>query len=237
MKSINQNTQILSNLKIDVTFEDVETLIKTSGNSSGIFKTAQEILDKIQGKWKPAALFQWFDFEIGKESTCGCILQPSGDAVHLNFGHSIQFLKKARYVIVSAYTIGNTLESEFANASSKESLLEAYMVDLIGLAALEKTGDIIKQSAENQAQSLGWGVSPFLSPGSVHGWELEEQLKLCSLLPINQIDLEIRDDAVLSPLKSIAALIGIGPDYGSTKVGSTCDVCSLRSNCDMKQSD
>ncbi len=139
--------------------------------------------------------------------------------------------------MVSSYTIGQTLDTEFANVSSKKSLLEAYMVDLIGLAALEKTGAIIKKSAENQARSLGWGVSPFLSPGSVHGWELEEQLKLCSLLPMDQINVKIREDAVLSPLKSIAALIGIGPGYDSIEVGSTCDVCSLRSNCDMKLDD
>ncbi len=237
MKLINQNTQILSNLEIDVAFQDVEKLIKTSGNSSGIFKTARETFEKVRGQWEPAALFQWFDFEIDEEATFGSIIQPSGDAILFDFGHSIRFLKEARHVMVSSYTIGKTLETEFTKASSKGSLLEAYIVDLIGLAALEKTGAIIKKSAENQARSLGWGVSPFLSPGSVHGWELEEQLKLCSLLPMDQINVKIREDAVLSPLKSIAALIGIGPGYDSTEVGSTCDVCSLSNNCDMRQDD
>ncbi len=79
------------------------------------------------------------------------------------------------------------------------------------------------------------GVSPFLSPGSVHGWELEEQSKLCSLLPIERINVIIKNDTVLFPLKSITALIGIGPGYDSNKVGSTCDVCSKKNKCEMKQ--
>lgn len=237
MQPINNSIQNLSNLQIDVTFQDVEKLIKTSGNSSGIFQAARETLEKVQGMWEPAALLQWFDFEIDEKTTCGRILQPSGDVIQLDFGHSIQFLKEARYVMVSSYTIGHTLDTKFSDASSNGSLLEAYMVDLIGLAALEKTSAIVKGIAENQARNLGWGVSPFLSPGSVHGWELEEQLKLCALLPMDQIKMKIRNDAVLSPFKSLAALIGIGPGYDSTKVGSTCDICSLRNNCDMKQED
>lgn len=235
MNTIDKNAHILSCLQVDITFQDLEKKIKTSGNASGIYRTAQKTLEKVQGMWKSEALFQWFKFEIDKKKKIGYITQKSGNITYLNLGHSINFLNQATYVMVSTYSIGQHLDIESANASSKGYLLEAYIIDLIGLTALEKTGDIVKKNAENQARNFGWGVSPFLSPGSVHGWKLEEQKTLCSLLPIDRINVNIKNDNVLFPLKSIAAVIGIGPGYNSSEVGSTCDVCSKKNQCQMRQ--
>jgi hypothetical protein len=238
MNDIDKNLKIHTNLQIDLSFPDLEKQIKTAKNSPGILKTARETLEKIQGQWEPAILSQWFDFEIDKKTGFGRIGHDSAQTIHpilLDMGHSIKFLEQAKYVMVAAYTIGESLDIETARSSSKGNMLEAYMMDLIGLAVLEKTADRVKEQAQTQAKNHGWGVSPFLSPGSVHGWELEDQSKLCSLLPIKKIDVTITNDAVLSPLKSIIALIGIGPGYDSNKVGSTCDVCSKKDTCQMRQ--
>ncbi len=234
MIPIDKNTQILSSFKIDISFQDLEKKIKTSGNSPGIFKTAEKTLAKMQGKWEPVVLFQWFDFEIDNKTKLGRILQTSGNPVSLDLGHSIRFLKHAQNVIVSSYTIGKSLDDESTNASSNGNMLEAYIIDLIGLTALEKTGNLLIKHTENQAKTLGWGVSPFLSPGSVHGWDLKEQSKLSTLLPIQQINMTLKKNAILIPVKSMIALIGIGPEYNSTKVGSTCDVCNKKNSCEMK---
>jgi hypothetical protein len=234
MKPIDKNVQIRSNLHIEVSFQDLEKQIKTSKNSPGILKTAQTTLKKIQGLWEPGILFQWFDFEIDPQTGFGRIIQASGERISLDLGHSIKFLEPARFVMVSAYTIGQTLDAASAEASSKGDLLEAYMMDLIGLTVLEKTADRVKKKVEDQAGRLGWGVSPFLSPGSVHGWKLEEQARLCTLLPLGQINVKLAKDTVLWPLKSIVAVMGIGPGYDSKKVGSTCDVCSKRDTCEKR---
>jgi len=120
-------------------------------------------------------------------------------------------------------------------ASSKKDLLEAYLIDLLGLIVLEKTGHVIKRIAEKQAQKSGCGVSPFMSPGSVHGWELEEQVNLCTLLPLEKISVKIREDGVLSPFKTISCLIGLGQGYDAVQVGSTCQICSKNHDCQMKK--
>lgn len=91
--------------------------------------------------------------------------------------------------------------------------MEAYFIDLLGLIVLEKTGHVIKRIAEKQAQKSGWGVSPFMSPGSVHGWELEEQVNLCALLPLEKINVNVREDAIFSPYKTWKKPDGIS--YGS----------------------
>ncbi|SHO52042.1 hypothetical protein [Desulfopila aestuarii] len=98
-----------------------------------------------------------------------------------------------------------------------------------------RTGHIIKEIAEKTAEESGRKVSPFLSPGSVHGWELEEQFTLCSLLPLQSIGVALSSNGILIPFKSLSCMIGIGTGYSSSQVGTTCQVCSRNARCEMQQ--
>lgn len=42
--------------------------------------------------------------------------------------------------------------------------MQAYLIDMIGLIALEQAGDTVKKIAEKQANGMGRGAGPFLSP-------------------------------------------------------------------------
>ncbi len=226
--------RIFPTLKVDVDFQTLSKKLKTSRDIPEINATAQNLLEKMQGKWESCALLKWFDFKLDQKTGDGRICDGSGGFVPLCLGASACFLEQAARVMVSVHTIGGRIDSEYADAVSKGNMLEAYIIDLIGLTALEKTTDMITGAAEEEAEKRGWGVGPFLSPGSVHGWNIEEQSRLCSLLPVEKINVTMKDNFVLSPVKTIAALIGIGPDYGAAKVGTTCAVCSKKDNCQMK---
>jgi len=235
LKITDKQPHVLSRIEADVAFQDLEQKLKTSGDSPEILKIAEKTLNKAKGIWHPKAVFQWFEFKNRGQDNLGRIIQSSGSHVDFNFGYSSQFLTHARHALVSVYTVGQELEQESVNASSKGDLLGAYFFDLIGLIVLGKVEQTVKEIAEKQARDLGWGVSPFLSPGSIHGWELEEQVKLCSLLPLENINVKIRDDAVLSPFKTISCLIGLGSGYDAIQVGTTCQICSINHECQMKQ--
>ncbi len=241
MKNITTQPFVIPDLSVDVGFQDLVQKIKSSGNQSEILKTAQEAFERVQNIWKPAIVYCWVKFEqghtngMGRIIQKGCGAQKDRDAVEIDFGYSIKFLNKADHALVAVYTAGQVLEEESKKASKMGDLLGAYFIDLIGLIVLDKAGERVKQIAQEKAGQLGWGVSPFLSPGSVHGWDLEEQIKLCSLLPLEKIDVMVREDAVLSPFKTISCLIGLGPGYASDQVGSTCQVCSKNHDCPMKQ--
>ena len=226
-------SQVFSHLKIELTPQDLAGQIKSSGNRPEILRAAQKTLEKVENIWNPSALCCWCEIRSGKSNTIGSIRNLSS-VVNIDFGHSIEFLKHATHALVSVYTAGNELENESKKASGKGDFLEAFFLDHIGLIVLKKTGDFIKQIIENKAADLGWGLSPYLSPGSVHGWELAEQKQLCSLLPLEKINVNIREDAILSPFKTISCLIGIGPGYDTVKVGTTCQACSKKHNCQMK---
>ncbi len=234
MVIIDTKPHVLSRINVDVIFQDFKQKIKNADNHPEILKTAEKTLDKAKGIWRPKAVYQWFEFNNKGKDNFGSVIPNSGGLLKFDFGYSFQFLTHAKYALVSVYTIGQALELESMNASSRGNLLEAYLMDLIGLIVLEKTGQAIKKIAEKQAQKSGWGVSPFMSPGSVHGWELEEQLNLCALLPLEKINVKIRKDGVLSPFKTISCLIGLGPGYDAAQVGTTCQICSKKHDCLMK---
>lgn len=80
------------------------------------------------------------------------------------------------------------------------------------------------------------GRGPFLSPGSVHGWDLIDQAVLCSLLPLQEIDVQVgKKNGVLQPFNTVSSLIGIGLGYTAATVGSTCQICSNNERCEMKK--
>ena len=231
---IDTQPQVLSNIKVDILFQDFEQKIKNVNNHSEIFKIAEKTLDKAKGTWRPEAVYQLFEFNYKGKDNFGSVIPNCGGQLKFDFGYSIKFLTHASHALIAVYTAGQELEAVSREASENGHLLESYFLDLIGLIVLEKTGNFIKEIAEKKAAELGWGLGPFLSPGSVHGWELAEQKKLCSLLPLGKINVNIREDAVLSPFKTISSFIGLGPGYKSVKVGTACQVCSKKHDCQMK---
>lgn len=235
MNITDTHPHVLSRLDVEIAPQELLQQMKSSGPRPAIVKAAEKTLEKVKTIWQPQAVCRWFEFQQTGADTIGRIVNDSGSPCDFDFGHSIQFLKHAGHVLVSVYTAGQALEQESMNASAKGELLEAYLIDLIGLIVLDRAGQAIREIAETQAEKSGWGVSPFLSPGSVHGWDLEEQTTLCSLLPLDTIGVSIRNDAILSPFKTISCLIGVGPGYEAARVGSTCQVCSKNSDCQMKQ--
>ncbi len=235
--------QVLSDLIIDLTIEEIAEKIQTSAGSQAILDIAEQYLNELKGLWNPRAVYQWFDFnrsekdadqEIESDNYTGDIIENNTIALSVNLGHSGKFLDHAEKILVSVYTVGHTLEKAYEKSNKEGDMLAAYVIDLIGRCVLEKTSARIKQIVEQRAIKQGWGVSPFLSPGSVKGWELEDQNRLCSLLPLDVIDVSIRDDGILIPFKSISCLMGIGPEYSETKVGNTCQVCNNKEDCQMR---
>ncbi|SDT84941.1 hypothetical protein [Desulfobacula phenolica] len=233
MSRFNPHPQVLSHLNVAITLNDVLKLIEPSGRHPQLIEIAEKTFGKVKTIWKPAAVYGWFEFQQTNSDPLLCSLKDTDSRSNISPGYAIKFLRHASHSLISVYTAGHEFELQSIKASSKGDFMEAYLIDLIGLLILKQTEQVIKKIAEKQAQKLGWGVSPFLSPGSVKGWDIEDQTNLCSLLPLEQINVKIRN-AVLSPFKTVSCLIGLGVAYKTIIVGSTCEVCTKNHDCRMK---
>jgi hypothetical protein len=191
--------------------------------------SARQLFSASRELWQPQALMRWLPVCWPTPGQLELAAGGDGDIFHL--GHSSQFITSARLALVAVYSAGPGLENRARQLAAERHYLESYLLEQIGLLVLNQVGLLVCRQAETTAQAIGWGVGPFLSPGSVHGWELMEQASFCRLLPIDRASISCSTEGVLCPLNSIACLIGIGPDYPSTTVGSTCTVCASRDHC------
>ncbi len=228
---------IVDRVNISISAEEVAAAVKTGGSGVKIMDMADKLLGKIQGEWHPRAVFRWLEVaEAGGDSV---LLKPfeKGETSRLSLGFAGRFMAGAKYGMVAVFTAGDELEHRALTAAREKRVMDAYLLDIIGLVVLEKTRQQVNGTIEKKALELNWGVGPFLSPGSVHGWELDDQDNLCSLLPLEKIGVTKGGSGILQPFKTISCLVGIGPEYTDKTVGDTCAVCSKREKCEMRRMD
>ena len=226
--------QILDSLEIEISPEDLSTRIKARANKGQILNLAAGLLEKVQGNWRPRAIIRWLAVDV---VTTDMVKFKSLDGEKLGIlrlGFASRFMTAAKFGLIGVFTAGDELERESARASKERKVMDAYLYDLIGLAVLEKTRQQINKVVEEKATEMNWGIGPFLSPGSVHGWKLEDQDTLCNFVPMDRIGVTKEENGILKPFKTISCLIGIGPKYTAKTVGATCDVCSNKNQCEMR---
>lgn len=217
--------------------------------SPSLLSSAQRAIDSSQQLVEPAAVYDEFlvlgiegeELVLGAvppETSSPASAPPStGEIGRLRVGPKMHLLHPAERVVVSVDTIGPALEKRVEELQASGEVLDAYMLDSIGVVALGAVGEALRELAEQRAAELSWGVSAALSPGSLVGWSIKGQRDLCALLPLDAIRVRLNDHCVLEPHKSASMLVGLGPEYESTRVGSVCHYCSLADSCWRRKTD
>jgi hypothetical protein len=248
--------QKLSNLPITLDPEEILTaqfMGRRRSFSPPMLSSAQRAIDMSQQLVEPAAVYDEFlvlDIEgeevvlaeapaevPGEASSPASTPPPAAEIGRLRVGPKVDLLRSAERVLVSVDTIGPALGKRVDELHASGAVLDAYMLDCVGVVALGAVGEALRKSAEQRAAELGWGVGAALSPGSLVGWSTRGQRDLCALLPLEAIRVHLNDQCVLRPLKSGSMLIGLGPDYKSSRVGSICRYCSAAETCWRRRRD
>ncbi len=234
MESAIAQIQIFDALNIRVSLEDLAAGIKTGTNRQKILAMADKLLANVHGIWCPRAVISWLWVDEIKKDIVMLKSFDGGEVARLRLGFAARFMASAKYGLVGVFTAGDELERQAKLASEEKRFMDAYLYDLIGLVVLEKTRQQINKVVEEKACELNWGIGPFLSPGSVHGWDLDDQNNLCALVPIEKIGVKCAGNHILKPFKSLSCLIGIGQEFAAKTVGKPCDVCSKKDQCQMR---
>lgn len=228
-------THILNSLTCDFGADDVLDTLPTQRCRDRMVEMAESALAEVKDIWRPKAVYTWFDVASAEEDTFHLQTADGAGTVPLHLGFSTKFIAPARKALIAVYTAGSELDVATRKASQDKRLMDSYLIDLIALRVLKEVEIYLTKYVEHEASSLGWGVSPYLSPGSVHGWDLTDQKNLCTLLPLDRIDVKMDNNGTLSPFKTVSCLLGIGPDFSAHQVGPTCLICSNREKCDHRQ--
>lgn len=134
-------------------------------------------------------------------------------------------LKNATSVAIFAVTAGPGPETLARELMQQGSYLEGYLADLVGTAIVESAADQIHQRIRSEAAGRQMRVTNRYSPGYC-SWNVNEQQKLFQLLPPGPCGIELRESSLMTPIKSVSGIIGIGKKVTFNE--NSCEVCPMR---------
>jgi hypothetical protein len=222
---------ILKNIQIDLQTDRVTDALLRGSDKQFLDAHVEKAVETARGLIRPAAVFAWGRVKIIDTETLRLQWMERDLATVLHSGPHTDLMAAAEIALVSVATIGPELDDQARRLHGAGESLLAYLLDCVGVVALGEAGQALRNLAEERAAEKKWGVGPSVSPGSLDGWALEEQPKLCAGLDLDTIGVQVNASGVLVPYKSASGLIGIGPGYTSNKAGSVCRFCMHAKTC------
>ena len=134
--------------------------------------------------------------------------------------------KKLRHADAAALfvcTIGAGLENRSRKLMADGDFLKGYIVDAVASIAVDAAMDVIHSRISDLVPEKQ--TSNRYSPGYC-GWDVAEQQKLFSLLPANFCGVSLSPSSLMTPIKSISGIIGLGDNI--KKVDYTCRFCDMK---------
>jgi hypothetical protein len=124
-------------------------------------------------------------------------------------GHAVgRLLEGCALAVPFALTLGPRLEAEVAALTAERQLLEAFLLDTAGWAAIEIAVRALRQDLRGRARPRGLRVTHRLAPG-YGDWPLGEQQELLRTLDGGGGLVRLSPHGVLLPFKSVTGLFGL----------------------------
>jgi len=132
-------------------------------------------------------------------------------------------LKKATSAALFACTAGAGISGLSKKLMAEGDMLAGYVFDVLGSVAVEKAINKIEAELKKEVSASGSGISTRFSPGYCE-WDVAGQQQLFSQLPENFCGISLSESSLMSPIKSVSGIIGIGK--GMEQKGYQCNWCN-----------
>lgn len=174
------------------------------------------LLSRVASVATPSCTFALYDGTLSRSSVML-------NRYMLKTGKTIAgLLKNSEYFCLFAATAGSSFQHFQDNIKEKGDILQTFILDIIGTCIAERTGDIMEKLLEEQIEDCKH--THRFSPGYC-GWPLTEQKQLFRLLGNNPSGITLSKSCLMTPVKSISGIIGIGKEVNEKQYG--CNFCEL----------
>lgn len=133
-----------------------------------------------------------------------------------------RYLRASESLAIMIVTIGSRLENLSKQFMDEGDLLKGYVADKAASELVEKTADLLEAELSEFTRQKHFKITNRYSPGYC-GWSVNDQHKLFSFLPDNFCGVSLTDSALMLPIKSISAVVGIGKEV--KKENYQCSIC------------
>ncbi len=148
----------------------------------------------------------------------------SGKIIH-------KMLRHSAFYALFLVTAGPGPENLARSLLSEGAYLEGYIADLVASALVDSAADQVQEQIKLQANQYDLRTTNRYSPGYC-SWKVEEQQKLFRLFPEECCGISLSESSLMSPVKSISGIIGIGT--GVKYRDYTCEICPML-NCQFRR--
>jgi len=223
----------MSALELKIDFDKVRPATKTiiecmgygsNSNQELVLSTTKELIKESEKFAKVIGGYKLFEDNSIKIKSGK--LELNNISFHLDKIIAKQITKCTSIAFI-AVTLGKKYDDWINQYFKNCDPFQGYIADTIGSEMVENAADYIESLVENETKKIGLNSTNRYSPGYC-GWSVSEQHKFFSLLPKNICGIELSESALMNPVKSVSAIIGIGKDC--QKKDYQCSLCSME-NC------
>ena len=133
-------------------------------------------------------------------------------------------LEQCQKVAIFALTIGDGLESIVAGLAADGSMVKASVLDAIASHAAENLAGLVDDRISEEMRNQGLATSRRFSPGYCD-WDVSQQEMVFKALEGNSTGINLTEDYLMLPRKSISGIIGIGDDSSNVDTYNPCRTC------------
>jgi hypothetical protein len=159
-------------------------------------------------------------------------LETPGGAVEFT-GAIGEFLGPVTRVAVFIATAGPGVEKLASELLRQGDTLGGLVVNAVGSERAEAAEAAVIEELQAEADPAGLALTLPYSPGYC-GMAITEQRKVFTALDGGRVGVTLTPDCLMTPLKSVSGLIGLGLAGPIRQQGSPCDRCNLHS-CAMRR--
>lgn len=206
--------------ELAVTLQDLHNLAPDQSNGLDDFPDAlQDVLNVAENRIVAKGGFRILPLETCTAATLtlGGIVFETGPIIAKPF-------QKANSVAVFACTAGHEVHAAYSSYMANGELLKAYIMDTIGTVIVEKAMNRMAADLDENAAQSDLRCTNRYSPGYC-GWHVGEQQKVWSLLPMGYCGITLTSSSLMTPVKSISGMIGLGQDV--KKSPYACSGCHM----------
>ena len=169
--------------------------------------------------------WSWRAIPIGVDSQRDVLICRSPFEAELQVGRIVRAqLRGAEAIAAFVVTIGSKLENAARELMTAGKTVEGYVLDTIGSAATEALADVLEKEIAATVAARGWKITNRFSPGYC-SWETGGQQALFSLFPDQPAGVTLNESSLMSPIKSVSGVIGLGPSVEHRPYA--CDMCGM----------
>lgn len=134
-------------------------------------------------------------------------------------------LCQADSLLIAVATIGEITNMVESTTAGYEDLFSVFLRDVIGTVALYELQQSFWQSQTLLAAKQEKGVTGLFCPGDGE-WDIKEQGTLFANINASSIDVSINQHWLMSPLKSVSMVCGVGTKITTPQREHECSNCA-----------